>query len=71
MSHVSARSQPAEIELAGRAEWLSHALEAARRDGRVICTAERAVMERYARGEITGDEAREAILCIFEGRGAS
>ncbi|HYM04881.1 MAG TPA: antitoxin VbhA family protein [Stellaceae bacterium] len=71
MSHVSVRTQPAEIELAGRAEWLGHALEAARRDGRVICAAERAVMERYVRGEITGDEAREEILRIFDGRRAS
>ena len=66
MSNVSARRGPAEFELAGRAEWLNHMLETARCEGRVFSAAERAVMERYARGEISGDEARQEILFLFE-----
>lgn len=54
------------FELAGRAEWVSHALEAARREGRVVSAAERDVMDRYARGDISGDEARQEILRLFE-----
>ncbi len=54
------------FELAGRVEWVSHALEAARREGRVVSSGEREVMDRYARGEISGDEARQEILRLFE-----
>ena len=64
MSDVPAKLTP--FELAGRAEWVSHALEAARREGRVVSAAERDVMDRYARGEISGDEARQEILRLFE-----
>ena len=59
-------SKPTPLELAGRVEWLRHALEAARSEGRSISAAERAVMDRYVAGEISGDEVREQILRLFE-----
>ncbi len=66
MSDIPVQAKPTAVELAGRVEWVSHALEEARREGRVVSAAERAVMERYARGEISGDEVRQAILRLFE-----
>ena len=59
-------SKPTPLELAGRAEWLKRALEAARSEGRSISGAERAVMDRYVAGEISGDDVREHILRLFE-----
>jgi hypothetical protein len=61
-----AMSKPTASELAGRAAWREHALATARAEGRAISVAERAVMDRYVAGEISGDEAREAILRLFE-----
>jgi uncharacterized membrane protein len=66
MSDIPVQAKPTAIELAGRVEWVNHALEEARREGRIVSAAERAVMERYARGEISGDEARQEILRLFE-----
>jgi uncharacterized membrane protein len=66
MSNLSTHPGLTEFELAGRAEWLNHTLEMARREGRDISAAEREVMERYARGELSGDEARHEILALFE-----
>jgi hypothetical protein len=43
MSNLSTHPGLTEFELAGRAEWLNHALEMARRDGRDISAAEREV----------------------------
>ncbi|HUH84942.1 MAG TPA: antitoxin VbhA family protein [Stellaceae bacterium] len=59
-------SRPTPLELAGRAEWLRHALDTARSEGRTISVAERAVMDRYAAGEISGDDVREQLLRLFE-----
>jgi hypothetical protein len=53
-------------ELAGRAEWMSHRLEDARLEGRAISATERAFMDKYVAGEITGDELRLEILRLFE-----
>jgi hypothetical protein len=64
-------AKPTAYELAGRIEWLNQALEAARREGRSISAAERAVMDRYVAGEITGEEARHEILRLFETPGTS
>ena len=58
--------RPTEFELQGRAEWLRLAVEAARREGREISAAERAVFERYASGEISGEEARHEIVRLYE-----
>lgn len=66
MSDTRASTKLTAFELAGRVEWVGHALEAARREGRVVSAAEREVMDRYARGELTGDEVREEILRLFE-----
>jgi hypothetical protein len=66
MSDVPVSAKLTAFELAGRAEWVSHALEAARREGRVVSAAEREVLERYASGAISGDEARQQILRLFE-----
>jgi len=66
MSDTSVHAKLTAFELAGRVEWVSHALEAARREGRVVSSAEREIMDRYARGEITGDETREEILRFYE-----
>ena len=59
-------SKPTSSELAGRAAWREHALSVARAEGRTVCAAERALMDRYVAGEITGDELRDAILRVFE-----
>ena len=59
-------SKPTPLELAGRAEWLKHALDAARSERRPISAAERTLMDRYVAGEISGDEVREQILRLFE-----
>jgi len=59
-------SRPTPLELAGRAEWLKHALETARTEGRTISAAQRAVMNRYVAGDISGDEVREQLLRLFE-----
>ncbi|HXZ00123.1 MAG TPA: hypothetical protein VEI03_08995 [Stellaceae bacterium] len=66
MSDIPVQAKPTAIELAGRVEWVSRALEEARREGRVVSAAERAIMERYARGDISGDEVRQEILRLFE-----
>jgi uncharacterized membrane protein len=66
MSDQPASAKLTALELAGRAEWVAHALDIARREGRVVSDAEREVLERYARGEISGDEAREEILRLYE-----
>lgn len=66
MSDRPTPENPTALELAGRAEWVNRALEEARRDGRIVCAAERAIMARYARGEISGDEVRQEILRLFE-----
>jgi uncharacterized membrane protein len=66
MSDNPARAKLTAFELAGRAEWVAHALEVARREGRAVSAAEREVLERYAQGEISGEEARSAILRLYE-----
>ncbi len=66
MSDVPVSPKLTAAELAGRAEWVSHALETARREGRIVSAAERQVLERYAQGAITGDEARQEILRLYE-----
>ena len=66
MSETTYRPKLTECELQGRAEWLRLALESAHRDGREISAAERAVLDRYASGEITGEEARREIVRLFE-----
>jgi hypothetical protein len=55
-----------EGELRGRGEWLRLALRAAEEEGRFISSDERRIMERYVRGEIMGEEARELILRLHE-----
>jgi hypothetical protein len=66
MSESLAPANLTNLERAGRADWLRRALECAELDGRVVSGAERAVMDRYVRGEISGDEVREQILRLFE-----
>jgi hypothetical protein len=66
MRDTSAPSKPTSIELQGRVEWLHFVLDAARREGREISPAERAVFERYIAGEIDGDETRRQLLLLFE-----
>jgi hypothetical protein len=66
MSNLSRNTGLTEVELRGRNEWLRLALRAAEDEGRYISTEERLVMERYARGEIMGEEARDLILRLHE-----
>lgn len=66
MSELSACAKLTAFELAGRVEWVGRALEAARREGRFVSAAERLVMDRYARGEISGEDARAEILRLYE-----
>jgi hypothetical protein len=66
MSTTSYHPKPTKFELQGRAEWLRLALESAHREGREISAAERAVFDRYANGEISGEEARREIVRLFE-----
>ena len=65
MSDMPYRPKLTEFELQGRAEWLRLVLDAAHREGREISSAERAVFERYANGEITGEEARREIVHLY------
>jgi len=66
MSDVPGSAKLTVFELAGRAEWVDRALEAARREGRVVSAAEREVMDRYARGELSGEQVRDEILRLYE-----
>ncbi len=66
MSDVPVSTKLSAFEFAGRAEWVDRALYAARREGRVVSPGERAILERYARGAISGEEARQEILRLYE-----
>jgi len=66
MSNIPYRPKLTEFELQGRAEWLRLALDSAYREGREVSAAERAIFDRYANGEITGDEARREIVRLYE-----